>query len=193
MTLLDHLSARALRVAVAFLPSGRREWGEAMESELAAVPGRRARAVFALGCIAACLKEGTAAMDFAIRSVRILSILLMLGVAAASANSASRLSESDASIAFVLAMSGTFFVAAAAWTYLRGPLALIQAASTMTLVYAMAMLFTRFGSPAAEHWPNAAFYRALSAEGLTIWLILLVAGNIARSLGRLSPPETTAA
>jgi len=45
--------ARLLAGAVRVLPAGRREWGSAMQAELAAVPGRADRWSFAWGCMSA--------------------------------------------------------------------------------------------------------------------------------------------
>ena len=45
--------ARLLAGAVRVLPAGRRDWGSAMQAELAAVPGRPDRWSFAWGCVSA--------------------------------------------------------------------------------------------------------------------------------------------
>jgi hypothetical protein len=56
----DDFAGRALAVAVRALPSDRRDWGIAMQAELAAVDGPAARRAFALGCTRALLtRPGT--------------------------------------------------------------------------------------------------------------------------------------
>jgi len=115
-------------------------------------------------------------MDFATQSVRIGGITAMLVLALVSALSAERVSAIDASIALVDLLSSAVFAAAVIWSFFRGPLALIQAASTMAVMYGVAFIF--LGSPTASttEWANVALYRALALEGLIIWAALLACG-----------------
>ncbi len=63
------LSQRVLAVAVRLLPSGRSEWGRAMQAELASLDDGRARRRYALGCARAVLSDRAALRTVAVHVV----------------------------------------------------------------------------------------------------------------------------
>ncbi len=73
------LARRALAIAVRVLPGDRREWGEAMLAELAAIDERRARRRHALGCTRAVLLDRGS-----LRVVGVYLVALTYGVMAVS-------------------------------------------------------------------------------------------------------------
>jgi hypothetical protein len=159
----------------ALLPSKRRAWAEAMKRELEVIKSPRARVGFAAGCVWASLKERTLRMDFAVKSIRLATVAAMLVVAAFGALSAWHITPSNAPTAMVVGVSSVVFATAALWSVLRGPIALVQTATMMLMVYAFALVFLTKTS-AASGWVNGTLYRALATEGLFIWGALLVAG-----------------
>jgi hypothetical protein len=157
-----------------------------MRSEVEAIADTREAYGFALGCSWACIKERICTMEFVLRSGRAAAIGLLLLLALLGVRSALNSESFDASVGLVFGVSAAVYLAAGAWTLLRGPIALVQAASTMVLVYGVAFLFTRSGTAGVDQWPNILLFRALSAEGVIIWLVLLVGGGVLQRLGKRS-------
>jgi hypothetical protein len=149
-----------------------------MNAELEAIERSDAALTFAAGCVCASVKERITNMGFALQSTRFATLALMIFLAIASASSAVRLSDINAPTGLIFGLTSVVFAATAAWSLVRGPVALVQAASTMTLVYGSAFLFIRSQALDAVGWTNLALYRALSAEGLLIWLTLLAGGAL---------------
>lgn len=114
-------------------------------------------------------------MNFALKSVRIAAFAMLLSFSTMAAFAAVRAQNANPHIGMVDAVASACFAAAAVWSFIRGPIALVQAASAMTCVYALAYLMTR-SDLAASDWTNAAVYRALAIEGVLIWAVLLAAG-----------------
>ena len=158
------------------MPARRHTWLAAMNAELDAIETPHAALVFASGCVWASVKERITDMGFASKATRFCTLALMLFLAIASALSAVRVSDLHAPTGLIFGVSSVLFAATAAWSLVRGPVALVQAASTMTLVYGLAFLFMRSQAVDTTGWTNLALYRALSAEGLLIWLALLAGG-----------------
>lgn len=94
------LAGRALAVAVRLLPGHRRDWGQAMRAELAAVDGARARRRYALGCVRAVLSDATALRTVAIHVIALTFGAIALALAISIRSSGARIET----IAFVLAL-----------------------------------------------------------------------------------------
>lgn len=75
------LSQRVLAVAVRLLPSGRSEWGRAMQAELASLDDARARRRYALGCARAVLSDRAALRTVAVHVVALTFGAVALGLA----------------------------------------------------------------------------------------------------------------
>jgi hypothetical protein len=75
------LSHRVLAVAVRLLPSGRSEWGRAMQAELASLDDVRARRRYALGCARAVLSDRAALRTVAVHVVALIFGAVALGLA----------------------------------------------------------------------------------------------------------------
>jgi hypothetical protein len=174
-SLSRHIATKLIRYCAALLPPERAAWAIAMKAEVDALEENDA-VVFAAGCVWASLKERVFSMNFATQSVRVGGITAMLVLALVSALSAERVTAIDASIALVDLLSSAIFAAAVIWSFFRGSLALIQAASTMAAIYGVAFIFLRSPAVSATEWTNVALYRALALEGLIIWAALLAGG-----------------
>ena len=145
-----------------------------MKAEVDAL-GENDAVVFAAGCVWASLKKRVLSMNFAIQSVRLGGIAAMLVLALISALSAQRAIAIDASVGLVGLLSATVFAAAGIWSFFRGPLAWIQAASTMAVICGVAFIF--LGSPAVStEWTKVVLYRAVAFDLLIVWVVLLACG-----------------
>lgn len=122
----------------------------------------------------AAAKESTQTMDFTAKSIRLGAIVGMLVIALLGAHSAWRISAINPPTAMILGLSSVVFATAALWSLLRGPMALVQAATMMFSVYAFAVIFLSRTASATD-WLNSELYRALATEGLIIWGVLLAA------------------
>lgn len=183
-SLSRQIATELIRHCAALLPPERAAWAAAMKAEVDALEENDAVG-FAAGCVWASFKERVLSMNFATQSVRVGGIAAMLVLAVVSALSVERAAAIDASIALIDLVSSTVFAAAVIWSFFRGPLALIQAASTMAVIYGVAFIFLRSPTVSATEWANAALYRALALEGLIIWAALLACGIfVLRSEGR---------
>ena len=183
-SLSRQIATELIRHCAALLPPERATWAIAMKAEVDALEDSDAMA-FAAGCVWASLKERVSSMNFATQSVRVGGIMVMLVLALVSALSAERVAAIDTSIALVDLLSSAVFAAAGIWSFFRGSLALIQAASTMAAIYGVAFIFLRSPAVSTTEWPNVALYCALALEGLIIWAALLACGIfVLRSEGR---------
>ena len=158
------------------LPRDRAIWAAAMKAEVDAIDDGNAAVTFAVGCVFGSIKERMLTMNFAARTVRFGTIALMLTLALAAAVIAGRVDDANAPSALIFGMTSALFAGAAAWSLLRGPLALVRAASTMIPVYMIAYAFVRSDGNVADQWVDAALYRALAIEGVVIWAALLAGG-----------------
>lgn len=174
-SLRRRIATKLIRYCAALLPRERASWAIAMKAEIDALEENDAM-VFAAGCVWASLKERVLSMNFATQSVRVGGIAAMLALALVSASSAERVTAIDASIGLVDLLSSAVFAAAVIWSFFRGPLALIQAASTMAVLYGVAFIFLRSPAVNTTGWANVALYRALALEGLMIWAAILACG-----------------
>jgi hypothetical protein len=75
------LSRRVLAIAVRLLPSGRSEWGRAMQAELASLDDARARRRYALGCARAVLSDRGALRTVSVHLVTLTFGAVALGLA----------------------------------------------------------------------------------------------------------------
>ncbi len=114
-------------------------------------------------------------MDFAVKSVRLGAVAGMLVIAMFGALSAWRVAAINAPVAMIVGMSSVVLATGAAWSLVRGPIALVQTATMMLVVHAFALVYLMKAS-AASGWVNWILYRALATEGLVIWGVLLTAG-----------------
>jgi hypothetical protein len=178
-SLSRQFATELIRHCAALLPPERATWAAAMKAEVDTLEENDAVA-FAAGCVWASLKERVLSMNFATQSVRIGGITAMLVLALVSALSAERVATIDAAIALIDLLSSAVLAAAVIWSFFRGPLALIQAASTMVVIYGVAFIFLRSPAVSTTEWANAALYQALALEGLMIWAALLACGIFVR-------------
>lgn len=158
------------------LPPDRAPWAAAMKAEMDAIDDDSAAVTFAVGCVWGSIKERTLTMNFAARMVRFVTIASMLTLAVASAGIAVRVTNFHAPSALVFGVTSTLFATVGVWSLLRGPRALIQAASTMLPVYLIAYAFVKSERGLAVESVNAALYQALAIEGVVIWAALLAGG-----------------
>lgn len=169
------IATKLVRYCAALLPPERATWARAMKAEVDALEDNDA-AVFAAGCVWASLKERILSMNFATQSARVGGIVAMLALAVVSALSAERVTAIDTSIALVDLLSSAVFAVSLIWSFFRGPLALVQTASTMAVIYGAAFIFLSSSAVSTTEWTNVALYRALALEGLIIWAALLACG-----------------
>lgn len=170
----------------ALLPADRASWAAAMRAELSVIEGGDAALSFAAGCVWGAIKERTLTMNFAVQSVRVATILGMVALALMAAMAAGRLADVQAPTALVFGLTSALFATGAVWSYLRGPLALVQAASAMIPFYIIAYAFVLSQKNIAPEWVNAKLYEALAVEGIVIWAALLAGGIFMLRGGTLS-------
>ena len=156
------------------LPAHRAPWAAAMQAELETIRSPDAALAFAAGCLWGAVKERTLTMDFAVRTTRLGTLAVLLALAVATGLSAARILSIHEPTALIFGVSSSVFATAAVWTIIRGPLALVQAASTMIVVYGLSLVYLQQADGAG--WLNLDLYRALSLEGLLIWAVLLGGG-----------------
>ena len=152
----------------ALLPDNRAPWAAAMKAEVDAIGDGNAALSFAAGCVWGSVKERTFTMAFVARSVRFATIL--------SAVLTRRMIDANAQSALVFGLTSALFAAAAVWSYLRGPMALVQTASSLIPLYIIAYAFVSSENGMAGEWVNARLYQALAIEGIMIWAALLTGG-----------------
>ena len=122
-------------------------------------------------------------MDTISRLGRIASLAIIFGLAFVSAASAARVAAIHEPSALVFGISSMLFTIAGIWTLVRGQAGLLQAAGVAASLYAIAFVLVRTDVANSAGWVNAGLYRALTAEGLLIWMVLL---GGAFALSRLS-------
>lgn len=176
----------------ALLPADRAAWAAAMKAEVDAMEDGHAALAFAVGCIWGSIKARTLTMAFAAQSVRFATISGMLALSLQSALITGRMIDAYASTALVFGLISALFAAAAVWSYLRGPMALIQAASSIIPVYIIAYAFVspKIGMVSAS--ANARLYEALAIEGVVIWAALLIGGIFMLRVENLQSPSARA-
>lgn len=113
-------------------------------------------------------------MPAILKLLRLSLIGVMALLAAAVSLSAMRTFDVAPAVAFTFCALAASFIMAAIWYALRGPAAIIQAASTMLAFHLVAQVALR----QAPFDPNLALYRGLADEGLVIWSLLLVVGIV---------------
>ena len=158
------------------LPADRAPWAAAMKAELSAIEDRDAALAFAVGCVWGSLKERILTMTFAARSLRFATIAGMLALSVQSALIAGRMIDAHAFTALVFGLISALFAAAAVWSYLRGPMALVQTASSIIPVYIIVFAFVLHEKGMASQSVNIRLYEALALEGIVIWAALLIGG-----------------
>lgn len=160
----------------ALLPDDRAPWAAAMKAEVDAIEDGNAALSFAAGCVWGSVKERIFTMAFVARSVRFATICGMLALSLLSAVLTRRMIDAHAQSALVFGLTSALFAAAAVWNYLRGPMALVQTASSLIPVYLIAYAFVSSENGMAGEWVNARLYQALAIEGIMIWAALLTGG-----------------
>jgi hypothetical protein len=170
------LARSAVGLCVTIMPREQRRWAEAMKGEIAAIEDSRLALSYALGCVFACGKERMLDMNLLERSTHIGVPIVMLILAIFPGLAALRNTAVDPAAGLVLALLAAIFVTTAIWSLWRGPLALVQAASSMLVVNLVALFSMRSASALTSRWPNIDLYRALAAEGVVIWAALLLGG-----------------
>ena len=115
-------------------------------------------------------------MEMMFKAGRAFAVAGMLFLAVAALASAIRILPSDAPTALVFGLLAPAYFMSGLWSVLRGPQALIQAASTMLAVHLVAFLLLRGVASGAGPWQPAPIHTALLLEGLVLWALLLGAG-----------------
>ncbi len=170
-TSADPFVAAAFKLCSAMMPPARSEWLHAMHIEATYIDGRFQARAFALGCCWGCLKERMSTMEFVHKAARLAMTLGMLALGIVAALSAWRVADDHGPTGLVFALLSIAFLASGLWSCVRGPAAVVQAASTMLIVSAVS--FVALHSSIGEDWFNLHLYRALSVEGILIWGVLL--------------------
>ncbi len=155
------------------LPTERASWAAAMKAEVEAIEDEGAALSFAAGCVWGSIKEATFTTAFAVRSVRFVTISGMLSLSLLAALITVRMINDHPSTALVFGVISALFAATAVWSYLRGAMALVRAASSMIPVYIIAYAFVSPEKGMAGEWVDARLYQALAIEGVAIWATLL--------------------
>ena len=171
------LACAALRHASAILPPDRRDWGAAMRAELQVIEQPGPALAFAAGCLWTAIRERNATMTSAQKSIQIVAILGLTGLALATGLGVSRALPLDASAGALFALLSLIYAAAALSTLARGSEALVRMAAIMLCIWAPAYLLLASVDFAI---PNLELYRALGAESLAIWVIALGLGTAMR-------------
>jgi hypothetical protein len=170
------LAATLIGWCVALLPSDRASWAAAMKAEVDAIENGNAALSFAAGCVWGSIKERTFTMAFAARSVRFATIAGMLALSFLGAVITRRMIDAHAPSAMVFGLTSALFAAAAGWSYLRGPMALVQTACSLISLYILAYVFVSHEIGMAGGWGDGRLYQALAIEGVVIWAALLAGG-----------------
>ncbi|HEY6815923.1 MAG TPA: hypothetical protein VI168_10325 [Croceibacterium sp.] len=164
------------------LPPHRHEWGAAMHAEFEHIAAPRSAFAFATGCFWASILERNAAMTTVQKSMQTLAILALAGLAGVTAVAR----PPHAPTAALFGLLALVYAGTAVLTYLRGSDALLRAASIMLGLSATAYLALIAGDLGLA---NAELYRALAAECMAIWAVLLGVGTAMRH-GRFERPGT---
>ena len=155
------------------LPPHRRAWGAAMHAEFDQIDRPASALAFATGCLWASILERNAAMTTVQKSMQILAILALVGLAGVTAVAR----PPHAPTAVLFALLALVYAGTAVLTYLRGSEALVRAATVMLGLSAAAYLTLIVGD---LDLANAELYRALAAECMAIWAVLLGVGTVIR-------------
>jgi hypothetical protein len=167
----DTVVTVAFGLCSALLPTAQSTWLQAMRTEVKFIRDRPEARAFAIGCIWVCLKRRVSTMEFAVKATRSAITFGMLALGILAAFSAWRAAGAHGPTGLVFAALAVAFVASCAWSHIRGPEALVQAASTMLLINIVAFIGLR--TRPGEGWNNLDMYRALALEGVLIWGALL--------------------
>lgn len=178
-----------INCCAALLPADRAPWAAAMKAEVNAIEDGNEALSFAVGCVWGSIKERTFTLAFAARAMRFATICGMLALALLSAIITRQMIDSHAPSALLFGLTSTLFAAAAAWSYLRGPRALVQAASSVIPLYTLAYAFVSQEHVIADVLGNSRLYQALAIEGVVIWAGLLAGGLFMLRVGALPPTK----
>lgn len=177
MNALNRVLARTLiGWCAALLPTNRVAWATAMKAEVDAIGDGNAAFSFAVGCVWGSIKERTFTFAFAARSMRFATIAGMLALSFLAAVMTKRMMDTHSSSAFAFGLTSVLFAAAAGWSYLRGPKALVQTACSLIPLYILAYAFVSRRQGVVSEWSDARLYQALAIEGVVIWAALLAGG-----------------
>ena len=116
-------------------------------------------------------------MTSAQKSIQIVAILGLTGLALATGLGVSRVLPLDASAGALFALLSMIYAAGGLLTLARGSEALVRMAAIMLCIWAPAYLLLASVDFAI---PNLELYRALGAESLAIWVIALGLGTAMR-------------
>lgn len=145
-----------------------------MKAEVDVIEDSGVALSFALGCIWGSIKDRLFTWTFAVRSVRFATIGGMLVLSLLSAMLTKRMIDAHAESAVVFGATSVLFFIAAIWSYLRGPMALLQIACLVIPIYILAYAFVPSGHDVTGEWVDARLYQALAIEGIVIWATLLM-------------------
>jgi hypothetical protein len=159
------------------MPAHRQDWALAMRSEAEAISEPAEALQFAWGCALAACKERVLTMEFARSATRVVLLLYISALAAGTAYAATKLWSVHEPTGIIYAALAATLAISVFWSLYRGPMALVQASSTILFVDAIAFILLRTDAPAGQGWVNLELYRALTREGLYIWTVLL-AGSL---------------
>jgi hypothetical protein len=173
---VKRLARSVTRLCGTIMPSSQAGWVAAMRAETEAIDDPRAALGYALGCVFACGKERMLDMNLLERSTRLGFPIVMLVLASFTGLAGLRNTAVDPAAGLVFGLLAAIFATTAIWSLWRGPLALVQAASSMLVVNLVALLSMRSGSALTSRWANIDLYHALAGEGVVIWAVLLLGG-----------------
>jgi hypothetical protein len=159
----------------ALLPADRASWAAAMKAEVDVIEDGSAALSFAFGCICGSIKDRTFTWAFAARSVQFATIGGMVALSLLSAMITKRMIDAHAESALIFGLTSALFGAAAMWSYLRGPIAVVQTACLVIPIYILAYALVSSEQGMASGWVNERLYQALAIEGVVIWATLLTA------------------
>ena len=112
-------------------------------------------------------------MEFARKATRVVLLLYISALAAGTAYAATKLWSVNEPTGMIYAALSATLAISVFWSIYRGPMALVQAASTILFVDAIAFVLLRTEVATGGGWLNLELYRAMTREGLYIWTVLL--------------------
>lgn len=148
-----------------------------MRSEASAIADPRETLKFAWGCTLAACKERVQTMQFARSATRILLLLYVAGITVGTSFAATKLWSVHEPTGMIYSAVSATLAISLCWSLYRGPIALLQAASTILFVDAVAFVLLRTEAATGQGWVNLELYRQMTREGLYIWTVL-VAGSV---------------
>jgi len=182
--LLGAVVALLVRGLHDLMPADKAEWARAMGREIEEMESAGQAFLFALGCAWAALKERMRTMETMTRLGRMLVPAVMLALGGVTSLSARRLMPVNEAVGMTFALLAAAFLIGGLLTILRGPRALIAAASAMLGLHLFVLAWMLAAPASLPGGPPEPIQRALLTEGLAIWTLLLAAGAFLAAASR---------